>query len=255
MPGKSHRAAFEWGETFSKHILDRVTPIATSAIDPEMLSPVFGLEPSKKTLSPPVLSQSERFWVNWFQAFSEIVSSVERLDQAIAFLSHFPSVRHLRFHSISEADWLRYHIEMYLHEQYILSERLVHFARRLAKLAARRGDQGGISEANRLEGFVRIAFAAPVQTRGSHVHRTRLDDEALRNLDTVVLLTKRGKMERKQLGLMRAVRLINYLKALQKWRKGLKDNLRNSKNVCKAFLEAALPIILRNEPNLISNQK
>jgi hypothetical protein len=112
-------------------IHERITPLLKAGARPDLLNPVFGLPQPKTIAKGPVTSANERYWLDWFEEFTEIDSSMNRLDQALAYLSQYPGTGIFRFHRLSEANWLRYHIEAYLQETYILFERLRRLLRRV----------------------------------------------------------------------------------------------------------------------------
>jgi hypothetical protein len=152
---------------------------------PDLLNPVFGLPQAKSVARGPEPSANERYWLDWFEEFTEIDSSMNRLDQALVYLSHFPGSRTFRFHRLSEA-WLRYHIEAYLQETYILFQRLSRFLRRVQKVAIDARDKGGVSSAKKLKTSLEASFKSVVGIRGRHVHEYRFQDDELRNLDTLL---------------------------------------------------------------------
>ncbi len=119
---------------------------------------------------------------------------MNRLDQALAYLSHYPASRTFRFHGLSEASWLRYHIEVHLQETYVLSERLGRFLRKAEKAAINARDKAGVSSVTKLKRALDAFLKSVVATRSSHVHEHRFQDDELKNLDTLVLLTSAGKM-------------------------------------------------------------
>lgn len=214
-----------------------------AGVRPDLLNPVFGLpqrEPTAKRSEPSV---NERYWLDCFQEFTEIDSSINRLDQALAYLSHYPASRTFRFHGLSEAGWLRYHIEVYLQETYILSERLNRFLRRAEKVAIEAHDETGVSSAKRLKGRLAASLKSVVATRSKHVHECRFQDDELKNLDTLVLLTNAGKMRS-----LRWIRRSQCLTALAKWRKQLRINNKETEKLCIALLQEVKEILTRNEP-------
>lgn len=129
---------------------ERILPVIKAGLRPDLLHPVFGLPQPKTIAGRPEPSANERYWLDWFEEFTEIDSSVNRLDQALVYLSHYPRSRTFRFHRLSEANWLRYHIEAYLQETYILFQRLSRFLRKVQKVAIDARDKGGVSSVKKL---------------------------------------------------------------------------------------------------------
>lgn len=173
---------------------ERMRPLLENLSDrnPDLLNSVFGLpepNPSHKRQAPSV---NEQYWLDWFYRFSEIDRSLNRLDQTLVYLSHYTDSRALRFHGLSEADWVRYHIEAYFQEMYILSERLRRFLREAEKVVIGTRDEVGLSSVTKLKTVLESSFKMVVSTRGKHVHEYRFQSDELRDLDTLVLLTKAG---------------------------------------------------------------
>src|SRR5271169_3899591 len=124
---------------------ERILPLLKVGAHPGLLNPVFGLPHSKTMARGSEPSVNERYWLDWFEEFTEIDSSMNRLDQALVYLSHYPGSRTFRFHRLSEANWLRYHIEAYVQETYILFQRLSRFLRKVRKVAIDARDKDGVS--------------------------------------------------------------------------------------------------------------
>lgn len=229
--------------TLYKVIHERIVPYYKAALHPDLLNPIVGLPQPKDTPKIPDPTANERYWIQWTREFSEIHSSIERLNQSLVYLTHFPASRGFRFHGLSEADWLRYHVEVYLQEAYILVARLTRFLRRVEKTAAGSCDRGGVTSARRMKALVDNVFAGVVKARSGHVHKYRFEDAELRNLDSLVLLTGKGKLRK-----LRFVRKLKYVSALEKWRKQLRQNNKESLKLCVYLFEATTEIITRNEP-------
>lgn len=221
----------------------RILPLIKSGIRPGLLNPVFGLPQPKDMPKGPDPSANERYWLDWFHEFSEINASMDRLDQAFAYLSHYPPRKVFRFHGLSEASWLRYHIEAYLQEVYILSARLSRFLRRVEKTANEARDRTGVSSVRRLRSAVNVSLKDVVRARGHHVHESRFHDDELASLDTLVLLTKAGKMRK-----LRPLRETQFATTLLKWRKQVLKNNKETQTLCAALFIETRDILTRNEP-------
>lgn len=217
------------------------------AVEPDLLNPLFGLPRKSPQQSRPPISNYERYWVGWFRAWSEIYNSYERLGHAVAFLSHFPRIRVFRIHSISEGTWMRYHLEMYLQEEYILFQRLNEFLTKIERTAKRSKDAKGAGVASQVRLRVEAAFQNLIILRGQHVHRFRFDDSAISDLDTLVLLTGRipaGRARR----FWKAWREVKYIAALKKWTSTLRANNKQLELLCCQIVAAVTPIVERHEP-------
>jgi hypothetical protein len=222
----------------------KLLPLIRQSARPGLLNPVFGIPLPKDSPAGPEPSASERYWLRWFQEGAEIDSSRRRLDQALAYLSHGPKSRALHFHGLSEADWVRYHVEVYLQETYILFERLKHLLRGVQKVATRGLDKEGLGSVKRLRRVLDDTLSAFVKARGSHVHERRFQDEGLKNLDTLVLLTGAGKMRK-----LRTLRKAQHIAVLRKWQKQLLANNRVILALCTTIFQGSTAILARHEPS------
>jgi hypothetical protein len=223
----------------------RIVPglLASVRAHPRMLDSLFGLpepQPSSVTAKP---SANERYWLEWFYAFAEVEGSVGRLGQALAYLSHYPRSKVFRLHGLTEADWLRYHIEAHLQEVYILSQRLEAFLKRVERVATKAGDGPGAGTARSLRSQVRAALEGIVKSRGGHVHRRRFQDPGLRDLDTLMLLTRAGELRK-----LREFRAVKFDSVLSDWRKRMTDNNKAVSSLCASVFKETTEVLLRAEP-------
>lgn len=232
---------------FYEVVHQKTTPLFLRKVDPDLLNPLFGLPQKIPQHSRPPISNFERYWVGWFRAWSEIYNSYERLGHAVAFLSHFPQIRVFRLHSISEGTWMRYHLEMYIQEEYILFQRLKEFLTKIERLAKRCHDAKGAGIASQLRVRVEAAFQNPIILRGQHVHRFRFDDSAISNVDAMVLLTGRIPAGRRR-KFWKAWREVKYIEAQKKWTSTLRANNKQLKLLCCQIVAGVTPIVERNEP-------
>ena len=230
-----------------KTIHARILDFLKEGIHPGMLNPVFGLPVPKDVPKHRGPSPNERYWLDWFREFSEINNSMERLTHSLVYLSSYPKSKAFHFHRLSEADWLRYHIEAYLNEVYILHERLTRFLRKIEKVGIAARDKSALNSVNKLKAVVTASLKNVVRARGGHVHEQRFDDTELANLGSLVLITKSSELRP-----LRTLRQLQYLKALQKWRRQLLANNKETQKLCEYVFEEANTILIRHEPPGIS---
>lgn len=217
--------------------------------DPKMFSSLFG-RPEPRRQESPQLDPSERYWIDWFAGFTEISASHDRLNERAGYLTHIPSSRHLRFYRVTDTSWLRYHIEMYMQEVYILENRLQTFLRRLQRRARRVGDTNGERFVNSLLKMIQTGFSNVRTTRGRHGHRSRMYDTDLRDLDTLSLLTTAGRLRK-----LRPLRQIRFQIFRAKWRTKLSDNNREIRQFCSRVLDLASPFLVRYQPGSTAQRK
>jgi hypothetical protein len=107
-----------------------------------------------------------------FSEFAEILESVKSLRNIPVYISSFP----YRHAGIENGAYLRYHIENYLHELYILRERMKKYLTVISRLFKADSRSCEISTANEaLRNYVFTVLTKDfVNARGGHVHEKRL---------------------------------------------------------------------------------
>ena len=127
----------------------------------------------------------EDFIRRLFLEFTEITESLDRLRDIAVYVRRFP----YSDTSISKSAHLRYHVENYLNEVYILRNRLEAYLKvvvRLYKQDARSSRVKTITAT--LQDTMPRTFAVPTAVRGKHVHRQRYSDADLERLRLLELL-------------------------------------------------------------------
>lgn len=130
-----------------------------------------------------------------------------------------------------------------MQEIYILCERLKRFLREAEKVATVARDRSSLSLVKGLKIGAESSLKPVISTRSRHVHEYRFQSDELRDLETLVLLTKGGKMRS-----LRWVRKTQYLKALRKWHEQLQKNNKATLDLCVRIFEETTKIIKRHEP-------
>jgi hypothetical protein len=156
---------------------------------------------------------------NLFKPFSEIASSFESIQNIPIYLSTFPYKKK----GVSRCGYLKYHVENYLHETYILEMRLLTYLRILKRKYGNEKSGDLIkNELEKLEKFVRGSFKNLDTTRGSHVHARRFSDEEIDRLSTIETLS--NSEDEQFVGIINLIYDDAYKKARKKWTKTIDDN-------------------------------
>jgi len=132
-----------------------------------------------ETFDLPDLTEREWFYREVAWHFWEVRASVQALREIPAYLRYFPKYKTWTKHGITAGRYLRYHVERYLEENYILQLRVKAF---LDWLAGRLTGAGQQDDADRVATIKKKFVAVMKQhakTRGMHVHRERYSDEWL----------------------------------------------------------------------------
>jgi hypothetical protein len=223
-------------------IRERLLDGLLKSVEPGMFKEMLGIAPRRNRPRSEPQTANERYWTPWFWEVVEIHATLDRLDQILTYLSHYPGNK--AFRGRSEADWLRYHIEFYLQEIYVLRERLRRFLKKVEKAAVDARDKSGVSATRVLKTGVELSLKNVVFIRAGHVHHYRFDDEELKKLDGIVLITNI-----RQFGVFRPLRELQYQKTMVKFRQQLRRNNREIRKLCVRVFEDTTKILVRNEPS------
>jgi len=167
--------------TDMKPLLLRLSEDATSRkiLEESIFDSFVGVE-VKRAPSPIKPTKNELFLANTlFRPLVEITSSYESLHNIPIYIRRFPYSRE----GITHTTYMRYNVENYLSELYILKERLNGYINRLIKTYANSKDFKKRKDAlSILRKSIENAFKGYSNARGSHIHEYRYDDFDLNRL-------------------------------------------------------------------------
>lgn len=130
---------------------------------------------------------SKVFLTKLFYGFTEISGAYEALRLSEILISIAPP----RSKRISHDDYLKYHINSYLQEVYILKERLNSYLTKLQRVYAKTSQSKRFQEqVAPLLDLVKTAFEGIISTRGRHVHAYRYTDEDLNRLSSLTFISR-----------------------------------------------------------------
>ena len=171
-------------EEFERRLADRMAAVIRKVDKDRLLSELLKAWESDG-FDLPGLSKEEWFHREVAWHFWEISRSFETLKHTPVYLRFFPKYKTWATHGITPRRHLRYHIEHYLEETYILQLRVKTFLDWLAeqfRVAGLRDDSNRVETIKRkFVGFMK----QHARTRGMHVHRKRYSDQGLWWMDAV----------------------------------------------------------------------
>jgi predicted transcriptional regulator with HTH domain len=141
---------------------------------------------------PRVLRPDEELAQKLLFGFSEILESVDNLHNIAVYVRRFPYTNS----GVEKGAYLRYHVENYLQELYILKERLKSYLTAIAR--AYRLDPRGPrlrAIAKAIEKHFHEAFAGTLRARGAHVHQHRYSDMDLERLKGLELVRESAGLQ------------------------------------------------------------
>src|SRR4030067_2829640 len=137
-----------------------------------------------------------RYWQENFRFYTEVLASHERIFQAYGLLWKFPRYRYYNFFGINELAWIRYHIEFYLQENYILNLRTINWLKYLQLRAKRKSNQPFENLLTRLLARTDKVFENIDKIRGQHVHMNRFAQKDIISAETATFLISRGGLKK-----------------------------------------------------------
>ena len=122
-----------------------------------------------------------------FIGFTEITDTFEALE----FSGSLLSVASPRSKKVSKEKYLKYVVNTYLQDVYILKERLNAYATQIKRMHDKMGRQElTLEHIDPLFKFVKDTFSGLVDTRGGHVHGKRYTDESLTDASSMALIAE-----------------------------------------------------------------
>ncbi|GJQ61173.1 MAG: hypothetical protein SCALA702_02260 [Melioribacteraceae bacterium] len=120
-----------------------------------------------------------------FPKHHEIVISYDKLTNILVFISSFP----YRNKRIKKSDFIRYHIENYFQEKYILKNRMIAFAKILLRVYKSDFRHSNYQkEIEELFSTLKDFFKEDYEMRGKHVHQERLKSKKFSRLTLFEML-------------------------------------------------------------------
>jgi hypothetical protein len=179
------------------------------------------------------LTPADIFFSKIYNGFREIADSYYCLLDIEIYIGRFPYSKT----SISKARHLGYHMENYLNEIYILRERLKANFTVIGRLYRKDPRHKTILQKTRpLFTITDESLKGIVETRGSHVHRTRFYDEDLDRLSSQEFLSNYGNDE--------LVFIKNFFKFEYRIaRSKLKKTIKNNNKQIKILLDVCFDVL------------
>ena len=132
------------------------------------------------------LTAKDRFFGKTFRQFLEIGKSVETLNDSLFYMGRFP----FSGTKITPSRYLRFHVEAWLAEVYILQERLRSYLKALERQHKKNPHFSAIrANCKHLDELISKTLGSVIKARGGHVHENRFSDDDIERLDTLDLLT------------------------------------------------------------------
>lgn len=174
------------------------------------------------------ISRDEYYFWKIIGGYSEISSSLRTLEDIEIYITSFP----YRNKRITKLRNLKYHIENYFSELYILRGRLNTYLNKISKSFKKdKKCQSIVSFTNSFMITIDKTFSVAIKIRGRHVHEYRFQDNEIIRLETLELLKLVDDSEINSV--LSAQFKFDYILQRKKW----KQNLKTMNRIFKIFLD------------------
>lgn len=182
------------------------------------------------------LNSLEEYVGKLFQGYIEIAKSLQMLEDISFYIGRFPfSKTH-----ITHENYLRFHVEAFVSEVYVLRERLQSylklFERQFKKDASIPNASSIIGEAKEI---VDSHLDSIVKIRGAHVHEYRLSEDFIDRIGSLDLLRRYGGPG------LAEVAEANYRTEVKRVRKNWRDSTKKNIRSIESFLDIYFLILYR----------
>ena len=171
-----------------------------------------------------------------FRPLSEIMSSIETISNIEIYIRN-PSYKR---QGISRLNYLKYHIDNYLNELYLLKNRLIAYLTTLERAYKKSDNSAQVkSTLGPLHIIVSRALDGYIEMRGYHVHQNRYADDDLDRLTALALLSRSSD----EFGIfMHSMFTAAYRDIKRKWAKNVKTGLKGLQKLLEHYFGNLLEV-------------
>lgn len=208
-----------------------------------MMNHLFDLEGQKSVSRK--LSKEDEVFSKLFYGFTEMMNSYENLLDCEMYVRQYPNYSSFKTRNITRTKYLRYHIEKYLEEMYLLKERVIAYAKIIRKYY--KSDKNIISKIDEVNKLIFESLKGITKTRNCHTHITRYTDYDLDRLNSLELLC-RGKDAIPIF--VKYTQKIIYPQIRNKWAKKIKKNNEETKKLLDKYFEFLYELVFNVDGSL-----
>jgi hypothetical protein len=174
--------------------------------------------------------------------FTEITTSFETMNDIEFYLGRFP----YRKTAIARHRHLQFHVEAYLHELYLLEQRLLQFLTYIERKHKRDPRLPAIKDlCGVMKEYVLGAMKKGTRLRSSHVHQSRLSDTQIERLHAIRFYTL-GK-ESELTMVFRAFYLAEYRKIRRRWRMWVAEANSSARKMLDTYFDGIFPAVFEKD--------
>jgi hypothetical protein len=186
--------------------------------------------------------------------FKEISISFGRLKDLELYISNFPTLKE----PIKKADYLRFLIENYLYEIYILKERLNKYTKKIMNSYIEDKRYISIRKAcNLLANMVEKNLENIISIRGKHIHQARYSDKDIDRLVSLFLYQEFLDEMKKILSSHYIIPNFQneYKNLRKKWKKIFQENNKQIKILLNSYFEVMINIVFNDSGEILYPNK
>jgi len=201
----------------------------------EIHKEIFELGPP----TPPGKPSPRSRYIQWVgHHFSEILRAIDTMKDIEFYVGRFPYSKT----KISKHQQLQFHVEAFLHELYILQQRLLQF---LVFIERQHREDPSLPEIKAacavLKEFVIDSMKKGVAIRGSHVHRWKLSDTKIERLNAINFYTLMP--DKKVRKVFNKFYESEYRKARKDWRGWIADGIAEGQQILDAYFDEVFKLV------------
>jgi hypothetical protein len=192
---------------------------------------------------------SEEFFIKVFSGFTEILDSTQILEDIVTYIRRIPYSRS----GVSRLRYLRFVVEAYLNEVYLLKERLIALLNVLKKAYRKTSrEKEVLRRIQSLFTSVSRSLINVSQARDSHVHATRYSDREIDRLSLLEILSKQNSKASKESGaLFKTLYKLAYQTARENWVRTVKTNDARIKKLLDVYFDLVFSIVFDKDSKML----
>lgn len=197
--------------------------------------------------TPPGKPTGRSRYMQWLlHHFSEIERALDTMQDIEFYIGRFP----YRKTRITKHRHLQFHVEAFLHELYILQERLLQFLKFVERQHRRDSRLPGIKATCAvLREFVIATMKKGIDIRGSHVHRWRLSDTKIERLNAINFYTLMPNAKVRKT--FKSFYEAEYRKARKQWRSWIVDGTRTAHEIVDSYFDEVFKLVFDEKNRLM----
>lgn len=172
-----------------------------------------------------------------FYGFTEITNTFDALKLSSVLISVAPP----RSKKVNSDEYMKYVVNTYLQDVYILKERLNTYATKIKRMHNKAGKKELVDQfIEPLFSYVKSSFDGIVSTRGMHVHSSRYSDDALDDVTQMALISRYDSSLKPHYN-------YSYKKAQKTWTLRMANNNEDTQKILDHYFSEIIKVVKIND--------